>query len=380
MVKNQILYSGDTVIEDFENLLKQDSPRKIFLVTGKNSYKKCGAELLFSNLLNSHNYLQFSDFTENPKVEDVQKGIELFRQNRCDYLLAIGGGSVIDMAKLINIGQSNYGNFDELILGKRKINNSGNKLVVIPTTSGAGSEATHFAVVYINSKKYSLAHVDYILPDCVFLVTQLTYSLSKYQTAVSGIDAFSQSIESYWSVNSNKESKKIAKEALEIIIDNLPSAVNNNDTKARDKMLFASYLSGRAINITKTTGAHAMSYFFTSRFNIPHGHAVALTLHLWYKINCNVNDENISDKRGVNYVLATLYELSIILGKRINEDPTDFIKRFINEIGLERSLSKLNIMPSDLQLIIDNINIERLENNPVKVTLSELRILLDEIY
>ena len=78
------------------------------------------------------------------------------------------------------------------------------KLIAIPTTSGSGSEATHFAVVFINSKKYSLAHTDYLLPDLVFLLPFLTYNLSGYQTAVSGIDAFSQSIESYWSVNSNE--------------------------------------------------------------------------------------------------------------------------------------------------------------------------------
>lgn len=380
MNKKQILHSGNSTILDFENLLKNDSPQRIFLVTGKKSYEKSGAKLLFENILLKHSFVQFSNFSENPKLEDVRNGIDIFVQNKCDYVIAIGGGSVIDMAKLINVGQANLENLSDLILGNLKIDKCGKKLIAIPTTSGAGSEATHFAVVYIDSVKYSLAHQDFILPDCVFLIPQLTYTLSKYQTAVSGVDALAQAIESYWSINSNDESKFYAKFALKIILKNLPIVVNDNNLKSRQNMLIASYLSGRAINISKTTGAHAMAYNFTSKFNIPHGHAVALTLSSWFRINSNTNDENVFDERGAEYVLKTMNELSMLISGEDNKRTSQYIKDFIKGIGLEVSLSKLNIKYSDLKLILDNINLQRLANNPRKVTKNELVDLLNEIY
>lgn len=380
MPKKQKVYSGNGVYYDLKNTLEKDSPKKIFLVTGNKSYKKSGAELFFSNIFKLHSLVHFCNFTENPKIEDVCQGIKLFKENNCDYIIAIGGGSVIDMAKLINIGQGNSAIFYDIILGSKKIEQFGKKLIAIPTTSGAGSEATHFAVIYVDSKKYSIAHKEYILPDCVILIPELTYSLGKYQTAVSGIDAFAQAIESYWSINSNRESKIFSEKAISLIIKNLPLVINNNDLDARSKMLFASYLAGQAINITKTTGAHAMAYIFTTKYDLPHGHAVALTLASWYKLNCNTNHDNIYDKRGVSYVLNTMNKLSKLFQNENNFDVSMYIEYFIKQVGLEVSLSKLNVKKSDLAFILENINIERLSNNPRTVSLEELQVLLEDIY
>ena len=168
-----------------------------------------------------------------------------------------------------------------LATNKAEISSPGKKLIAIPTTSGSGSEATHFAVVYVGGEKFSVAHPIYMLPNVVVLNPSLTYSMDSYQTALSGVDAFAQAMESYWSVNSTEESKKYSIEALELIIEHLPLAVNYNDN-SRDIMLHAANLAGKAINIAKTSGAHAISYVLTSKFNIPHGQAVALTLPAWY--------------------------------------------------------------------------------------------------
>ena len=380
MHKQQILHFGEEAILKFSKLLEKDSPKKIFLVTGKESFKKSGADLLFSNILFSYELVQFSEFTENPKSEDVQKGVKLFKKNNCDYIIAIGGGSVIDMAKLINIGQANEGTFKDLILGKREISNCGKKLVAVPTTSGAGSEATHFAVVYLNSLKYSLAHKKFIMPDYVFLFPKLSYSLSKYQTAVSGFDALAQSIESYWSVDSNLESKNIAFQAIEKILFNLSLAVNKNDPYAKKEMLLASYLSGKAINISKTTGPHAMAYIFTTKFNIPHGHAVALTFLSWFKININCNHNNLNDKRGLTYVRENMNSLSKLIERNSTYTALEVIDNLIKDIGLETRLSKLGVLKSNFDEIIYNLNQERLKNNPVKVLKEDLLEILHSLY
>jgi alcohol dehydrogenase class IV len=382
MHKKQVLYSGDSVASDIEKLLKKDSPKKIFLVTGNNSYKESGVEEYFSNIFKKYSCIRFYNFTENPKIEDVEMGIRLFKQNNCDYVIAIGGGSVIDMAKLINIGQANVNDLKSLILENKKIEQPGKKLIAIPTTSGAGSEATHFAVIYIDSIKYSLAHKEYILPDIVFLIPKLTYSLNKYQTAVSGIDALSQAIESYWSVNSNSESKIFSKNAIKIILENLPKVINKGDLMARDRMLLASYRAGQAINITMTTGPHAMAYTFTSKFNIPHGHAVALTLASWFDFNANATDFNTVDKRGASYVKGTIKNLSQYFNKigNINDSTPQKIKSLLSEIGLETKLSNLNIRKSDIDSLVNGINLIRLSNNPCKITKLEISELLHEIY
>jgi alcohol dehydrogenase class IV len=380
MLKTQLLCCGNSVIIDLERIIQNDSPQMIFLVTGKNSFEFCGAKNIFDKILKNISFVRFSDFAENPKIDDVEKGIKLFIDNKCDYVIAIGGGSVIDMAKLINIGQANKTNFREIVLSTKRINFSGKKFIAIPTTSGTGSEATHFAVIYIEKTKYSVAHAEYLLPDVAAIIPSLTYSLNRYQTAISGIDAFAQAVESYWSINSSPKSKKYAQESIKLIWDSLLDAVNVGDIEARDKMSTAAYLAGKAINITKTTGAHAVSYVFTSYFNIPHGHAVGLTLGEWYTFNSKIEDEDCLDPRGVKFVENIFHELNQLLGSRNSKESSTKIALLIKNSGLETKLSMLKISKEDLVLISKEVNIERMKNNPRRVSITDVQNILNNIY
>jgi len=96
-------YFGIGSLKELEHILKKEEPQKIFLVTGKNSYKFSGAKNKLELLLTNYFYIQFSDFSVNPKIEDIKKGIELYQKEKCDLVIAIGGGSVIDTAKAINL-------------------------------------------------------------------------------------------------------------------------------------------------------------------------------------------------------------------------------------------------------------------------------------
>jgi alcohol dehydrogenase class IV len=182
--------------------------KKIFLVTGKHSFELSGAKEILSEQLKSYSIVNFNDFTANPKIDNIKEGIELFNDNDCDVVIAVGGGSVIDMAKSINILSVQNGDPKNIIQGREKILNKGKNLIAIPTTSGAGSEATHFAVVYIDKEKFSIAH-EYILPNTAIVDPTFTFKLNSRVTAISGIDALSQAMESHWSVNSDNESKNI---------------------------------------------------------------------------------------------------------------------------------------------------------------------------
>ena len=135
-------------------------------------------------------------------------------------------------------------------------------------------------------------------------------------------------------------------------------------------MIYASYLAGKAINISKTTGAHALSYFLTTNYNIPHGQAVALTIAEWYSYNIN-NKEKLIDKRGLKYYENKMNKMNSLFSE--NDDIIiDSIKKFIRKCNLSVKLSDFSIEHKHLSELIDNVNLQRLSNNPISIEKKEL--------
>lgn len=362
---------GSNSVSYFKNFLSDNLPKSIFLVTGKDSFFNSGAHNKLEPILRPYKYCHFHDFEENPKVEDVERGIELFETNKCDLIVAVGGGSVIDMAKLVNIFHSEKGDISPYIL-TAETKDAVVPLVVFPTTSGTGSEATHFAVVYVRRKKYSVAN-NLLLPDLVIIDSSFTFSTSPYLTAVTGLDAFSQAIESFWSVNSTEESRSYSLEAAKIIWENLPSAVNENNIEAKQLMSMASHLAGKAINIAKTTAPHALSYGFTTNLKIAHGHAVSLFLPFFMDYHTKVSEENCNDVRGMNWIKETMLKISKVLDVETEQLASETL-RFINSCNISIDYGELNISGQLFEKSIGDVNEERLKNNPVNV---DQRILKD---
>ena len=373
-------YFGFNSINNLKEILTRHNSKNIFLVTGKGSYEKCGAKSVLDKILKTYNVTRFYEFDVNPKLNDIKEGIKLFKSKKCDFVIAVGGGSVMDVAKSINILVFNEGNPEDYVKNGKNLENKGKPLIAIPTTSGSGSEATKFAVVYIDKTKYSL-YQEFVLPDYAIVDPQFTINLPKDITASTGMDALSQAIESYWCINSTNESKKYAKEAINIIIKNLPIVANNPDKKSRIAMSKAAHLAGKAINISKTTACHAISYPITSYFNVPHGHTVALTIPSMLAYNSNVNEEDLLDKRGVNYVKKTINEIAKMLGCANVNDAIIKIQNLMKQIGLATRLSELGIKTNeDIEIIIKNgFNPGRVKNNPRLLTEQALRRILDEI-
>lgn len=362
---SQSVYFGENKIQKLKPLLKQYSTRKIFLVTGKNSYHISGAKGILEHLLGNFTVTRFSDFANNPDIQDVKKGISIFKENQYDLVIAVGGGSVMDMAKLINILSHQDGKCENIILKKSEIKKKGKPLICIPTTAGSGSEATHFAVVYMDGKKYSVTN-NFLLPSTVFLLPELTLTTSSYLTAVTGLDAFSHAIESWWSINSTKNSINYSKQAVELIWDNLKADVKNNAPSAKAKMMEASHLAGKAINITKTTAPHALSYGFTTYCGLPHGHAVALFLPKFVHFHQSVNEQNCNDNRGVEWVKRIMVDISHWLDIEFEQLASEIVD-FINKCGISINFKELNISKKLFEKAIGNFSKERLRNNPVNV-------------
>jgi len=187
--------------------LQKNNSKKIFLVTGRKSYSLSGFSEEIRLLEKDFKFTRFYNFETNPKIEDVKKGVKLYNENNCDLIISVGGGSVLDMGKLI----SSF--INENLLQKSELISVMNSferkcpLLLVPTTAGSGSEETTFAVLYINNIKYSVNN-ESLYPDELILNPKYSYSMNANQKAVSGLDAFTQCIESYWSKNATKESRK----------------------------------------------------------------------------------------------------------------------------------------------------------------------------
>ena len=353
-------------LEKLKNIVRKTNAQNIFLVRGKKSYISSGAEVFIKQLLDIEEQLTtFDDFDPNPQLNDLKKGIALFKQGTFNLIIAIGGGSVLDMAKLISIFVHQKESFEDLITGKSQFKEVKTIVLAIPTTAGTGAEATQFAVLYINKVKYSVEHT-LMMPKYVYLSSIFSMSAKPYLTACTGLDAFSQAVESIWSMHSNAKSESFALQTVQLVWNNLLRAVLGNDKMPREKMQEAAYLAGKAINITKTTAPHALSYAFNRYYGIPHGHAVALSLPFFLKYNYGVTPHDCNDTRGPNAVKERIGRLLSELNLSIDEAPEAF-KNFFNTIEINITISTL-INEFNPSLITQNVNLQRLSNNPRKIT------------
>ena len=300
----------------------------------------------------------FDQFTPNPLYEDVCKGVDLFQQNQCDTILAVGGGSSLDVAKCIKLYCKMEN--DKLFL-EQEYKDTGVKLIAIPTTAGTGSESTRYAVIYYEGKKQSVTH-ESIIPDVAILEPKVLKTLPLYQKKCTMMDALCQGIESWWSVNSTNESQILSKEAVETITQWWHEYIFENTDDSADAIMHAANLAGQAICITQTTAPHAMSYKITSIYGLPHGHAVALCLpEVWeYMI---AHPEKCIDPRGSAYLNSVFKGIAKALGFDKVQEAILLIRSMLTTMELKRPQSTNR--NEDLGILTCSVNPTRLKNNPV---------------
>lgn len=302
-------------------------------------------------------YVVFSQFTSNPLYEDVCKGVELFRKEGCDAVIAVGGGSSIDVAKCIKLYSTMNPEFCYL---EQPLIQNHVLLIAVPTTAGTGSESTRYAVIYYQGAKQSVSSLAAI-PDVAVLDADVLDTLPIYQKKCTMMDALCQGIESWWSVNSNEESRRLSQQAVRQILDAMEGYLKGN-SKAAEVMLEAANLAGQAINITQTTAAHAMSYKITSLFGLPHGRAVAVCLPFVWKYMLE-HPEKCADPRGWTYLENIFREIAGEIGcENIQEAPE---KMYTMIHGLFRDEVTENFSMQELESLVRAVNPVRLKNSPV---------------
>ncbi len=302
--------------------------KKVFLMAGEHFYKHYSLDFLKG--------LEVSSFTKSgPNVNtlEIEKAYAEFNTANPEAIVAIGGGSVIDLGKSI---------LYRCIESGKDIP----AFIAVPTTAGSGSEATQFAVVYEGQQKVSWVNAQ-LLPGVAVLDPELTYSLSPFQTAVSGMDVLAQAIESWWSLAAGDASKLFASAAIQLWMQYFPDAVKGPTEELREKMLLAAHQAGKAINITRTTGPHALSYYLTANHRVPHGQAVALFLPIFFLYNQPQQD------------------LCNLLKVKNEMEAKEFIQSVMKVAGLAISLKELGIAREDvIDELLASVNTERFGNNP----------------
>jgi alcohol dehydrogenase class IV len=367
------------IINGIANLpekLKAVDCKKVFLVVDS-SFPFLNIKDDVENM--GYPHVMFSDFTPNPLYEQVCNGIELLKSSHCDTILAVGGGSAIDVAKCIKLAvlakEGNAAIIPPLVSQRLPIDGSKIPFIAIPTTAGTGSESTHNAVMYYEAAKQTVTN-DGVLPDYAILEPSVLKTLPLYQKKCTMMDALCQGIESWWSVNSTEESYEYSRKTVELIMANWRKYIFDNDDEAAAQIMLAANYGGRAINITQTTAPHAMSYKITSLYKFPHGHAVAVCLPGVWQFMIEHPEECI-DERGSEYLMGIFNSISKALGAETPIQAIALFREMMTDMELSKPVSeKLN---EDISMLSSSVNPVRLKNNPCFLREGNIRMIYDKI-
>ena len=353
---NQKVYHGDYLIKLIE-IIKKHNFKRPFLVYSSATFKNTE----FYNYMKNLALTPYNSYSSNPKYEEIIPGLELFKRNNCDVIIAIGGGSAIDVAKAIKLFSGLNPNINYLEQKPIYVNTP---LIAIPTTAGTGSETTRYSVIYVDGEKYSLTH-DCIFPNIAVIDPTFLRTLPEYHRRSSLLDALCQAIESFWSKGSIEETRLLSARGIHLFRYTYKHYLEGHPF-VDDRIMKVSYLAGQAINITATTAPHAMSYKLTSLTGIAHGHAVSVTLPYVYKYMLEIAKKSEDKELKQTFVnLAKIFETS-------ETKLFEVILNIFNEFELE----KPTVTEDQLIELINDVNEERLQNNPVLLD----KEAIEEIY
>jgi alcohol dehydrogenase len=375
-----IVAYGDDAVLRVPVHVAASGARRVFLVCGGRSFDASGAARMLPDLQQVADVRRWSDFRANTDAEDLQVGLTIMRDYDPDLVLGVGGGSALDMAKLLSAFRDIA---DEQVLAairsSERTEARRDRLVLVPTTSGSGAEATHFAVVYIGDDKHSIGGPA-MRPDAIVLDPMLSVSGSAYQRATSGIDAVCQAIESLWATAATDRSRHFARVALRLLMPAIKRFVNDSDAASSRAMCIGSHFAGRAIDISRTTAAHALSYGITKGYGVSHGHAAALTLGSFIAAHANAEPAALNPGIDPDHHDRAMATILAALGAADGAAARDRFAALLDDLHLQRRLSDVGVNTGDeRRRLAAAVNVERLGNNPIRFSEALLEDLLAEI-
>lgn len=373
----QAVYSGENALSQIEAVLKGAKKAAVFSDKGI-----IGAGLLDKplSLIKAAGVetVVIDDLPAEPTCDQAQTVVDTFKKSGADYIVAVGGGSVMDIAKLASIlATDEYGVRDLLdnpLLGKKCV-----PALMIPTTAGTGAEATPNAIVAVPEKELKVGIVNpAMIADAVILDAEMIKKLPRKIAAATGVDALAHAIECFTSKKSNPFSDTFALEALDMIMNNIEKACDDPDAlEAKNQMLIAAFYAGIAITASGTTAVHALSYPLGGKYHIPHGVSNAMMLVPVMKFN-----EPMCRER-----FAKAYDRIVKDGDQTlsGEEKSKWIINRLDEIvkhlEIPTSLKEYGVPAEDLEILVTSgMDVQRLlVNNMREVTADDARKLYQEI-
>jgi alcohol dehydrogenase class IV len=293
----------------------------------------------------------FDEVEYNPTVQTVDKAVRQFKDQNCDGVIAVGGGSPIDAGKCVGALARNPGSASDY-LGVDKIKNQGVPVICVPTTAGTAAEITDVAVLNDPTKKLKMGmRSPHVAARAALLDPVLTLTLPAEPTRDSGLDALTHAIESYINVNSWRLTDALNLQAIELIGRHLRTAVHNgNDLEARDAMLTASLLAGMGFHHTKLGLVHAITLPFGGIYNIPHGvsNAIVLPHAMKFMLPGAVS-------KYVDIAAALGEEVAGMSERAAAEKAVEAVEQLSRDVNLPKGLAPYGVKTEDLPQLSESI-------------------------
>jgi alcohol dehydrogenase class IV len=373
------VYGGENSMENITSILKAKQAKQVAVFTDK-GIQDLGLLSLTEEAVKAAGveYYVLSDLPPEPSYIAVQKLVDQFKASGADMIVACGGGSVLDAAKLASILVTDEYGVKELLDDPGRAKKCV-PIILIPTTAGTGAEVTPNAIVAVPEKQLKVGIVnENMIADYVVLDARMIKNLPRKIAAATGVDALAHCIECYTSNKANPFSDVYALEGLNLILNNILDACNDPEAMdAKNRMQIAAYYGGLAITASGTTAVHALSYPLGGKYHIAHGVSNAILLAPVMRFNESVCREKF----------ATVYDRCVHTQQNCTtvEEKSAYVlawmEKIVKDLDIPTNIKEFGVSDEDLDGLVEaGMQVQRLlVNNMREVTAADARALYQEI-
>lgn len=370
-IPQNILY-GKGSIKKIPSLLHELPSGKILVISGRN-LEAAGTVKKVTDLLDQAGieYTQFLDIEANPSIETVKAACAAYKDNQSTAIIALGGGSPMDVAKAVAV-LAIYGGEVEQYEGAAKVPGKIAPIIAIPTTAGTGSEVTAFSVITDKARNYKLTiFSSELIPSYAILDPELIMTLPASVAAATSMDALVHAIEAYLSKASSPFTNAMAESAMKLIGKNIRRFIaDRSDEEAASAMLLASTFAGIAFGLARLGNVHAMAHPLGGFFNVPHGIANAILLPIVLEYNALADDgkyESIYNLIKVGNENVHYFDPYTLIGE---------VKRLLNDLQIPESLSQVGVTSDKIsEMSADAMKSGNIAVNPRRSSIQDIEML-----
>ena len=367
-VLNETSYFGEGARKVLPEEIKKRGFKKVLVVTDESLYK-AGVSTKITDLLeaNKIDYVLFHDVKPNPPIKNVLDGVEMCKSEKCDLIVAVGGGSSIDTAKGISIIIANPDRSDVVSLnGVSNTKNKGLPIIALPTTAGTAAEVTINYVITDPEKEIKMVCVDeHDIPIMAIVDTELMASMPKSVASSTGMDALTHAIEGYITKSRNIMSQMFSMKAIQLIYDNLAKAVNEKDQDAINKVGLGQYIAGMAFSNVGLGIVHSMAHHLGAVYDTPHGLANAILLPTVMEFNGEVSYE---EYRKI-LTEAMHIEATEFTKEEVIKTFCECIRNLSADVGITQTVKDVGAKKEDFEMLAEKAMVDPCKpGNPREVT------------